>query len=145
MVQGWTAFDKSLEDAKLAIVQTGTSSSWYRQAARLKLASDVCCGQKHRFGFNTSKFLAMTRTACSKPGNLSRRDMPRQQFVFLHIFREHLERFEVAALMQREASLLTNLKDRLDYTERLLDLHWGRREYTIPLLFLSHFKRSVSP
>ena len=31
MVQGWTAFDQSLEDAKLAIVQTGTSSSWYRQ------------------------------------------------------------------------------------------------------------------
>ena len=120
MVQGWTAFDKSLEDAKLAIVQTGTSSSWYRQAARLKLASDALLRPEAPLWLQYEQVLSDDENRLQQAWQSQQEGHAEAAVVFLHIFREHIERFEVAALMQREASLLTNLKDRLDYTERLL-------------------------
>ena len=119
-IQGWIAFDKSLEDAKLAIVQTGNSSSWYRQTARLKLASDVLVRPEAPLWLQYEQVLGDDENRLQQSWQSQQERHAEAALVFLHIFREHLERFEVAALMQRETSLLDNLKGRLDYTERLL-------------------------
>lgn len=121
-IQGWSAFDKSVKDAKLAIAQTGTSSSWYMQAIRLKLASDALLRPEAPLWLQYDHVLGDDESRLLQAWQSQQEGHAEAAVVFLHIFREHLERFEVAALMQREASLIDNVEDRIDFTERMLRL-----------------------
>ncbi|MFC5650786.1 sporulation protein YpjB [Paenibacillus solisilvae] len=127
-IQGWAAFDHSVKDAKLAIAQSGTSSTWYMQAARLKLASDVLLRPEAPLWLQYEGVLRDDESRLLQAWHTQLEGHADAAVVSLHILKEHFERVEVAALMQREASQLALLKGRIDYTERLLSFARGEAE-----------------
>ncbi|BBH20966.1 hypothetical protein Back11_23110 [Paenibacillus baekrokdamisoli] len=118
--QGWIAFDKSLKEVKQVLSQTGSSRDWYMQAARIKLASDALIRPEAGLWLQYEDILGDDESRMRQAWQSQRKGYSEETLISLRIYNEHLQRFEVAALMQRDASLLLGLRNQLVYTEQLI-------------------------
>ncbi|QYR19881.1 sporulation protein YpjB [Paenibacillus sp. sptzw28] len=119
--EGWEAFDRSLIEARQLLSRQGASLQWYGQAARLKLAADALIGPGAPLWLQYEDVLhddwnRMRQAWHSQNGNHAASALEA-----IKIYSEHVQRFELAALMQRPAILVTSLQEQIRYTERILE------------------------
>ncbi|SFS80942.1 sporulation protein YpjB [Paenibacillus sp. BC26] len=117
---GWTAFDESMELAKDALLQKHASGLWYTQAARLKLASDALNRPNVPLWLQYEGILREDEQRIRTAWQMQSEGRAEAAAVTLGIYKEHVERFEVAALMQRDEASLRLLKEQMSYAEQVL-------------------------
>ncbi|MBM7564515.1 sporulation protein YpjB [Paenibacillus sacheonensis] len=117
---GWHAFDLSLQAAKKAMSEKGTTTLWYTEAARLKLASDAVNRPEAPLWLQYEGVLRddSQRILTAWQSQIEDRAMAAEAAI--GIYGEHLDRLEVAALMQRDAGELEAVRERLDYMKEVV-------------------------
>ncbi|QHT60559.1 hypothetical protein GXP70_11845 [Paenibacillus lycopersici] len=117
---GWHAFDLSVQAAKKAMPVKGTAALWYTEAARLKLASDAVFRPESPLWLQYEEVLRddAQRILVSWQSLIEDRGMAAEAAI--GVYGEHLERLEVAALMQRDAGAIEAVRDRLDYIKEVV-------------------------
>ncbi|SDW29944.1 sporulation protein YpjB [Paenibacillus sp. CF384] len=117
---GWAAFDESMALAKDALLQKQASRLWYTQAARLKLAGDALNRPKVPLWLQYEGVLREDEQRIRTAWQMQSEGRAEAASVTLGIYKEHVERFEVAALMQRDEESLRQLKEQMMYAEQVL-------------------------
>ncbi|QHW30163.1 hypothetical protein GZH47_04440 [Paenibacillus rhizovicinus] len=118
---GWHAFDLSLQAAKKAMPVQGTASLWYTEAAKLKLASDAVFRPESPLWLQYEGVLRddVQRIRVSWQSQIEDRAMAAEAAI--GIYGAHIDRLEVAALMQRDAGSIEALRDRLAYIKEIVN------------------------
>ncbi|MBO7744119.1 hypothetical protein I8J29_07940 [Paenibacillus sp. MWE-103] len=112
---GWQAFDLSLQAAKKAMPQKGTTTLWYTEAARLKLASDAVFRPKSPLWLQYEEILKDDAQRIRTSWQSQSEDRALAAEAAIGIYREHVDRLEVAALMQRDPGSIETVKERIGY------------------------------
>ncbi|MFC4808517.1 sporulation protein YpjB [Paenibacillus sp. GCM10023250] len=112
---GWQAFDLSLQAAKKAMPQKGTTTLWYTEAARLKLASDAVFRPKSPLWLQYQDILKDDAQRIRTSWQSQSEDRAMAAKAAINIYGEHVDRLEVAALMQRDAGSIEAVKERIGY------------------------------
>ncbi|WP_165822499.1 sporulation protein YpjB [Paenibacillus montanisoli] len=117
---GWKAFDSSMAKAKKALLQKNESRQWYTQAARLKLASDALNRPRVPLWLQYEGVLREDEQRLRTSWLMQSEGNAEAAAASLDIYREHVERFEVAALMQREEASVRHLQNQMTYAKQVL-------------------------
>lgn len=117
---GWTAFDQTVKQMKQEVSEKGTSQHWYLEAAKLKLASDALYRPTVPLWLQYEGVLKDDENRIKVAWQSQIEGHNAAARVNLNIYRDHMDRFEIAALMQRDETQIKGLKDQITYTERIL-------------------------
>lgn len=118
---GWTAYDQTVKELKQALSVKGTSQKWYLEAAKLKLASDALYRPTVPLWLQYEGILKDDENRISVAWQSQTEGRYAAAKVNLNIYRDHIDRFEIAALMQRDEGQIQALRDQVTYTERILN------------------------
>jgi hypothetical protein len=99
----------------------GASLKWYGQAARLKLATDALIEPGAPLWLQYEDVLHDDWSRMRQAWRLQSENHAAAALAALKVYSEHVQRIELAALMQRPAVLVTSLQGQIQYTERILE------------------------
>ncbi|NBD22559.1 sporulation protein YpjB [Paenibacillus glycinis] len=114
---GWQAFDLSVKAAKKAMPQRGTTTLWYTETARLKLASDAVFRPEAPLWLQYEGVLKDDAQRIRATWQSQSEDRAMAAEASIGIYSEHLARLEVAALMQRDAGRIEAVQERIAYLQ----------------------------
>lgn len=113
--QGWQAFDASLNTAKQAMGQKGTTLRWYTETARLKLASDALFRPDMPLWLQYEGILRDDSQRIRMSWQSMTEDRGMAAEASIGVYAEHVDRMEVAALMQRSQAEIDAIEERIQY------------------------------
>lgn len=123
---GWAAFDQTVKQMKQRVSEKGASQQWYLEAAKLKLASDALYRPTVPLWLQYEGVLKDDENRIKVAWQSQIEGHVAAAKVNLDIYRDHMDRFEIAALMQRDEAQIQAVKAQITYTERILAAVDGR-------------------
>ncbi|WP_219836557.1 sporulation protein YpjB [Paenibacillus sp. R14(2021)] len=117
---GWQAFERSIQRAIQAMPQKGTSQVWYTETARLKLASDALLRPAAPLWLQYEGVLKDDTQRIRATWAAQAEGRLKAVQATISVYEEHVDRLEVAALMQRDRTDIDGIKAQLLYLERLV-------------------------
>ena len=118
---GWKALEGSIAEARTAIQNGSPKAEWYRQASRIKLASDQLINPGAPLWLQYEEVLADDWDRMRKAWASQTADPAAAALLQLKAYSDHADRIEVAALMQRPEEQVKELRLRIDYTGKMLN------------------------
>ncbi|MBW7456493.1 sporulation protein YpjB [Paenibacillus sepulcri] len=118
---GWKSWDQSVNKVMEDLTYNRTSPEWINEAARMKLAVDVLINPTAPLWLQYEDVLQddlrRVHLAWKSQGN----DHALAALQQLETYSRHIDRIEMAALMQRPELLNTHLQSSLDYIRHMLE------------------------
>lgn len=120
-VQGWNEFDNSVRKMKERLARKKTGSDDYYASARLKLAVDAVTRPDSPLWLQYYKVLGDDWTRMRQAWQSLSDSRVNGALASLHVYRMHVERLEIAALMGQKEKPLALLQAELHRTGQLLE------------------------
>ncbi|WP_173275275.1 sporulation protein YpjB [Paenibacillus sp. NEAU-GSW1] len=119
--EGWQLFEQRLQMVETAL-QNGTQpSDWLTASASIHLATDALLRPQHALWLQYEKVMMEDLRRINQSWNRQTGDGALAARAALDSFTAHLAKIEGAAAMQRPSARLDELKERMRYTQLLLD------------------------
>lgn len=122
---GWRAFDNSVKKLKSILERKKAGSEGYIVAAKLKLAVDAISMPNSPLWLQYHEVIVDDWTRMRKAWQASSDSRISGAAASLHVYRMHVERLEIAALMGHKDKPLMLLQEQLHHMGQLLDAAHG--------------------
>lgn len=119
--EGWAALYKEANDIDNALRRGDTGSGWLMSAARIKLTTDSLVRPEHALWLQYESVLLHDWDRVRQSWKRTSGDGADAAEAAVASLSMHLDRIEPAASMQFGSAALLEAKERLQYTERLLE------------------------
>ncbi|CAH1218309.1 hypothetical protein PAECIP111893_04390 [Paenibacillus plantiphilus] len=122
---GWRAFDNNVKKMRDILERKKAGSEGYIVAAKLKLAVDAISRPDSPLWLQYHEVLVDDWTRMRKAWQASSDSRMSGAVASLHVYRMHVERLEIAALMGHKDKPLMLLQEQLHHMGQLLDAAYG--------------------
>ncbi|SFF05603.1 sporulation protein YpjB [Paenibacillus catalpae] len=118
---GWELMEDSISSILFTLKNGRLTSDWLTAAARIQLTTDALLRPDHALWLQYEKVMLEDLERVNRSWNRQTGDGAIAARAAMNSFNEHLSRIEAAASMQRPAERINELRDRMHYTNVLLE------------------------
>ncbi|MCM3627481.1 sporulation protein YpjB [Paenibacillus glycanilyticus] len=118
---GWELMEDSISSITSTLKNGKVASDWLTAAARIHLTTDALLRPDHALWLQYEKVMLEDLERVNRSWNRQTDDGAIAARAAMNSFNQHLSRIEAAASMQRPAGRIDELRDRMHYTNVLLE------------------------
>ncbi|NIK67742.1 sporulation protein YpjB [Paenibacillus sp. BK720] len=118
---GWKLMDESIASITYTLKNGKVTSDWLTAAARIHLTTDALLRPDHALWLQYEKVMLEDLERVNRSWNRQTDDGAIAARAAMNSFNQHLSRIEAAASMQRPTERIDELRDRMQYTNVLLE------------------------
>lgn len=120
-VAGWKLMEESIASITYTLKNGKVTSDWLTAAARIHLTTDALLRPDHALWLQYEKVMLEDLERVNRSWNRQTDDGAIAARAAMNSFNQHLSRIEAAASMQRPTERINELRDRMHYTNVLLE------------------------
>ncbi|MFF2089991.1 sporulation protein YpjB [Paenibacillus sp. NPDC058174] len=125
---GWRLLEESVQSVETTLRSGKPTTDWLIASARIHLTTDALLRPQHALWLQYEKVMLEDLRRVNQAWNRQTGDGAVAARAAMHSFTDHLSKIEAAAAMQRPSERITELKERMKYTNVLLEA--GMKEQT---------------